>query len=328
MGDGLFAYKSSERLNFALPKRKREEGFRLTAYAAKILEVLASSNVPLGVSELLERTGLNRRTMFWWLARLVDKGYVQRIGRKRCPGTVYAITWEGLRLLAFYRSNFERVKKHLQTTVAGRSRLLLGDGGDSFRFGGGDGESMFVVSDAAVGVGVDAAGVAASSTVSSGVGGGNGGVVWERAALCVYRKGRWVPVVGLGLVNASGLVSQLAGGGGGGRVGRVPWWVVADGGRGFREVGFRASYRRLRRLFRLLGVELPKRVKRVTVYAKGKEVHVDAATLMPLDEIVTVGPYGARKQYLLAFAGAALALLAAGFDKRFLQLVVAMLEPA
>jgi DNA-binding MarR family transcriptional regulator len=334
MSDGLFAYKSSERLNFALPKRKREEGFRLTAYAAKILEVLASSNVPLGVSELLERTGLNRRTMFWWLARLVDKGYVQRIGRKRCPGTVYAITWEGLRLLAFYRSNFERVKKHLQTTVAGRSRLLLGDGGGSFRFGGGDGDN--VVSDAAVGVGVDAAGGVSSSGVAAvssvagfGVGGGNGGVVWERAALCVYRRGRWVPVVGLGLVNASGLVSQLAaGGGGGGRVGRVPWWVVADGGRGFREVGFRASYRRLRRLFRLLGVELPKRVKRVTVYAKGKEVHVDAATLMPLDEIVTVGSYGARKQYLLAFAGAALALLAAGFDKRFLQLVVAMLEPA
>jgi hypothetical protein len=103
--------------------------------------------------------------------------------------------------------------------------------------------------------------------------------------------------------------------------------VVADGGSGFREVGFRVSYRRLRRLFKLLGVELPKRVKRVTIYAKGKEVHVDAATRMPLDEIVTVGPYGARQQYLLAFAGSALALLAAGFDKRFLQLLVSMLNP-
>ena len=147
--------------------------------------------------------------------------------------------------------------------------------------------------------------------------------------MCVFRRGRWVPVVELGLVNASGLLGKLdaAAGGGGGRVGRVPWWVVVDGGRGFREVGFRVSYRRLRRLFRLLGVELPKRVKRVTVYAKGKEVHVDAATLMPLDEIAVVGPYGARVQYLLAFAGSALALLAAGFDKRFLQLVVAMLNP-
>ena len=103
--------------------------------------------------------------------------------------------------------------------------------------------------------------------------------------------------------------------------------MVADGCNGFREVGFRASWRRLRRLLRLLGVEMPKRVKRVTVYAKGKEVHVDAATLMPLDEIVTVGPYGARQQYLLAFAGSALALLAAGFDKRFLQLLVTLLNP-
>ena len=303
----------------------------MTAYAVRILEVLASSNVPLGVVELQERTGLNRRTMFWWLARLVDKGYVQRIGRKRCPGTLYTITWEGLRLLAFYRSNFERVKKHLQTTVAGRSRLLLGDGGGSFRFGEGVGVGGGVSDGVASGaassvVGVDAGGVAAvSSSVASG-GGGNGGVVRVRAALCVYRKGRWVPVVELGLVNASGLLSRLAAGGG--RVGRVPWWVVADGGRGFREVGFRVPYRRLRRLFRLLGVELPKRVKRVTIYAKGKEVHVDAATKMPLDEIATVGSYGARHQYLLAFAGAALALLAAGFDKRFLQLVVAMLEPA
>jgi hypothetical protein len=49
---------------------------------------------------------------------------------------------------------------------------------------------------------------------------------------------------------------------------------------------------------------------------------------MPLDEIVTVGPYGARQQYLLAFAGSALALLAAGFDKRFLQMLVSMLNPA
>ena len=103
--------------------------------------------------------------------------------------------------------------------------------------------------------------------------------------------------------------------------------MVADGGSGFREVGFRLPYRRLRRLFKLLGIELPKRVKRVVIYAKGKEVHVDAATKMPLDEIVAVGPYGARQQYLLAFTGAALALLAAGFDKRFLQLLVSMLNP-
>ena len=141
-------------------------------------------------------------------------------------------------------------------------------------------------------------------------------VAGERVALCVYRKGRWVPVVEVGLVRA-GL-----------RLGRVPWWVVADGGSGFREVGFRAPYRRLRRLLRLLGAEVPKRVKRVVVYAKGKELHVDAATKVPLDEIVAVGPYAARHQYLVAFAGSALALLAAGFDRRFLQLVVALLEPA
>ena len=114
----------------------------------------------------------------------------------------------------------------------------------------------------------------------------------------------------------------------GGFPGRVPWWVVADGGGGFREVGFRASWRRLRRLLRLVGAEVPRRVKRVVVYAKGKELHVDAATRVPLDEIEAAGPYAARAQYLVAFAGSALALLAAGFDRRFLQLVVALLSPA
>jgi hypothetical protein len=133
----------------------------------------------------------------------------------------------------------------------------------------------------------------------------------------VYRGGRWVPVVELGLVRVGGL-----------RLGRVPWWVVADGGGGFREVGFRAPWRRVRRLLRLLGAEVPRRVKRVVVYAKGKELHVDAATRVPLDEIEAAGPYAARAQYLVAFAGSALALLAAGFDRRFLQLVVALLDPA
>lgn len=126
-------------------------------------------------------------------------------------------------------------------------------------------------------------------------------------------------MVELGLLRVGGL----------GQLRRVPWWVVADGARGgFREVGFRASYRRLRRLLGLLGVELPKRVKRVVVYAKGKELHVDAATRAPLDEVEVAGVYAARLQYLLAFAGSALALLAAGVDERFLQLLVALLEPA
>jgi DNA-binding HxlR family transcriptional regulator len=252
-----------------------------------VLEVLAASRLPLGASELLERTGLRRRTLFWWLSRLEAGGCVERVGRKRAPGAVYSITPEGLRLLASYRSNFERVQRQLRTAVSGAARALLGGGAS----GGG----------------------------APGASGGAPPVSFarERVALCVLRRGRWVPVAELGLVRVGGL-----------RLGRVPWWVVADGGGGFREVGFRAPYRRLRRLFRLLGVELPKRVKRVVVYAKGKEVHVDAATSMPLDEIVAVGPYGARAQYLLAFAGSALALLAAGIDKRFLQLVVALLDPA
>jgi len=274
------------------------------------LEVLAGSSVPLGVSELLERTGLKRRTLFWWLARLADRGYVQRIGRKRCIGTVYTITWEGLRLLASYRSSFERVQKRLRTAVSGAARAVWGDGGG------------VLFSEAAAGAGESGgvSGVSASGGVSGVSASSAGGVrvVRERAALCVYRKGRWVPVVELGLVDVRGL----------GRAARVPWWVVADGGSGFREVGFRVSYRRLRRLFRLLGVELPKRVKRVVVYAKGKEVHVDAATKVPLDEVVSVGVYAAWRQYLLAFAGSALALMSAGFDRRFLQLVVAVLSPA
>jgi len=80
-------------------------------------------------------------------------------------------------------------------------------------------------------------------------------------------------------------------------------------------------------VLRLLGVELPRRVKRVVVYAKGKVGHVDAATRMPGEEILAVGPYGARSQYLLAFVGSCLALLAGGVDRRFLAFLVSVLEP-
>jgi len=312
MAGGASSYKPSGRSNFALPAGAGG-GLRLTENGARVLEVLAASRLPLGASELLERTGLRRRTLFWWLARLVEGGFVQRIGRKRCPGAVYAITWEGLRLLASYRSNFERVQRQLRTAASGAARALLEGGGGGASGGGAGGGASGVSSvSAAAGAGVSSAGGASAASRA----GGAAVVAGERVALCVHRKGRWVPVVEVGLVRA-GL-----------RLGRVPWWVVADGGSGFREVGFRAPYRRLRRLLRLLGAEVPKRVKRVVVYAKGKELHVDAATKVPLDEIVAVGPYAARHQYLVAFAGSALALLAAGFDRRFLQLVVALLEPA
>jgi len=285
-------YKPFGRQNLALP---RSPPPRVHPTGARVLAVLASSSVPLSVGEIQSRSGLARRTVFYWLSKLLKLGFVQRIGKPRSPGVVYTVTVDGLRALAAYRTGFERVQSALRSMVAGR-RALLGAGGAATEQG----------------VSVDQVGVA-----GGGGGFGVGFVVrGERFAFCALRGGRWVPLfVVSGLVAARGFRLPVA------------WWVVADGGPGFREVGFRFSYRRLRSFLRGLGVEMPRRVKRVVVYAKGKEVHVDAATRMRVDEVLTVGPYGAWKQFLLAFAGAALALLAAGVDRRFLMLLLSLLDP-
>jgi DNA-binding transcriptional ArsR family regulator len=132
--------------------------------AARVLETLASSSLPLSVPEVCARSGVPRRTVYYWLRRLLERGLVARHGKPRSPGVCYSATPEGLRALWAHRSNLalsslERVQPLFRTDRKGRAVL----------------------------------------TASRGGGGGVGG---RRVAVCVEgRRGFWVPVFFLGSVS-------------------------------------------------------------------------------------------------------------------------------
>jgi len=107
------------------------------------------------------------------------------------------------------------------------------------------------------------------------------------------------------------------------------WWVELDGKvPGFRELGFRLPARRLLRWLKGLGLleRRRRRVKRILVYLKGKEVHVDVATSLAPDEIQLLGPSAHWRDYVFAFTAVSAACLAAGVDKRLLHSLLAALR--
>jgi len=55
-----------------------------------ILHALARYNHPLSVKEIVEKTGLPRRTVHYYLSKLLDEGLVVRVGR--APLSVYELT--------------------------------------------------------------------------------------------------------------------------------------------------------------------------------------------------------------------------------------------
>ena len=107
------------------------------------------------------------------------------------------------------------------------------------------------------------------------------------------------------------------------------WWVELDGKvPGFRELGFRLPARRLLRWLKGLALleRRRRRVKRILVYLKGKEVHVDVATSLAPDEIQLLGPSAHWRDYVFAFTAVSAACLAAGVDKRLLHSLLAALR--
>jgi DNA-binding transcriptional ArsR family regulator len=96
--------------------------------AARVLEALASSSLPLSVPEVCARSGVPRRTVYYWLRRLLERGLVARHGKPRSPGVCYSATPEGLRALQAHRSNLalsslERVQPLFRTARKGRAEL-------------------------------------------------------------------------------------------------------------------------------------------------------------------------------------------------------------
>jgi DNA-binding MarR family transcriptional regulator len=69
-----------------------------------VLLTLSRFRHPLAPSEIVQHSGLARRTVFRWLSKLLRLGYVERIGKPRSPGVLYALTGEGRRALTSARS--------------------------------------------------------------------------------------------------------------------------------------------------------------------------------------------------------------------------------
>ena len=137
--------------------------------------------------------------------------------------------------------------------------------------------------------------------------------------MCVFKRGRWVPVRELPSLSFVKLPQQLL----------VPvWWVLDGSPAGFRELGVRLPARRVLRFLKSLGLleKGRKRVKRIVVYAKGKEVHVDVATCLSRDEVELLGPSAHWRDFVFAFLAIVLACLAAGVDKRVLASLLAAAE--
>ena len=127
VADIAHSYKSCSRLNVAksvvapLPPSK---GY-IPRTAIRILstfEPRSSLSFALSSREIAERTGIPRRTVNYWLRKLVAMGYVARVGKPRSPSTVYTLTYEGVRALTssnFPLTQFLTWQSALQTTRAG-----------------------------------------------------------------------------------------------------------------------------------------------------------------------------------------------------------------
>jgi DNA-binding transcriptional ArsR family regulator len=95
--------------------------------AVCILRVLASSTLPLGVRELMQRTGLKRSTLYYWLSKLVAWGAVERLSKPHTPYQLYRINELGLWVLNLYESKqaFESIQSYVRTKRAGPFELPL-----------------------------------------------------------------------------------------------------------------------------------------------------------------------------------------------------------
>jgi len=147
-----------------------------------------------------------------------------------------------------------------------------------------------------------------------------GGEVW----VCERVGSRWRPLFRVEGVRVEGLA------GGGLRL-SLPWRVVFEGNLGgFREVGLRLPAGAVRRWLSVAGVRVPRRVKRMVVYAKGGEVHVDVASRLTRDEAELLGLAPHWRELVFFFVSVAAACLAAGVDRRLLSALLSLLgvEPA
>jgi len=129
-------YKGYQRLQFAqasVAPHSRSSGLYRRV---KILGILASSRLPLTAGEIVRRSGLPRRTVHYYLSRMLKEGLVERDG---CPPlSYYIITRAGMRV-------YNSCRWVVQTGLAGVGVAGVGVGGVGRGGGGSRGSSRVVV---------------------------------------------------------------------------------------------------------------------------------------------------------------------------------------
>jgi DNA-binding MarR family transcriptional regulator len=71
----------------------------LPTSAKMILHIIALSRYGISPAEIVRRTNIPRRTVFYWLRKLLREGMIERKGKARSPDVIYTITRHGLRYL-------------------------------------------------------------------------------------------------------------------------------------------------------------------------------------------------------------------------------------
>ena len=71
----------------------------LPTNARTILHIIASSRHGISPAEIVQRTNIPRRTVFYWLRKLMREGMIERRGKARSPDVIYVITTHGLKYL-------------------------------------------------------------------------------------------------------------------------------------------------------------------------------------------------------------------------------------
>ncbi|MEM3858234.1 MAG: hypothetical protein QW478_02365 [Candidatus Micrarchaeaceae archaeon] len=71
----------------------------LPANAKTILHIISLSRYGISPNEIVRRTNIPRRTVFYWLRKLLREGMIERRGKARSPDVVYTITKSGLKYL-------------------------------------------------------------------------------------------------------------------------------------------------------------------------------------------------------------------------------------
>ena len=66
-----------------------------------VLRIVASFRHGASPQDIVVRSGLPRRTVYYWLSKFVRDGYVERVGKPRAPGVFYRVTRRGLLYLSW-----------------------------------------------------------------------------------------------------------------------------------------------------------------------------------------------------------------------------------